>query len=356
MSDRYLNYYYNGKHYNSKWLAWESAMSDGLNLIQAQAATKATLGFDTTTFDNYDWSVEPIESWSEICRMRAQQIRDQYDHVALSYGGGSDCHHILDTFIRNKIKIDEIVINYDSLMKKDKQINYEPFKWAKETAALLPSTVKITAVTQEGLHNWHDQFTDDTIMNRGGMLVPDMLGVIQRMWTPKNDRSVLINGSWEPVVNRDHNGLFYIHLFDTDGFGTSFSVPNTVPFYTDPAFPEVHAKQCHIIKNFFQEHKILLDYSKDFEYYKDIIIKLTRTSDRLPLYKKSPYYLKVTNKGKAVHHDFVQHPKARAFYKSLSQSEPQAFANFHAIINQKFKGVPLIQHLKGVEIGKYYLE
>lgn len=331
-------------------------MSDGLSLGQAQSMTRATLGFDTETFDNYDWSVEPAESWSEICRMRAQQIRDQYDHVALSYGGGSDCHHILDTFIRNKIKIDEIVINYDSLIKKDKQINYEPFQWAKETAALLPSTIKITGFTQDGLHNWEDQFTDDTIMNRGGTLIPDTFSVCQRMWKPKNDKSVLINGHWEPVILCDHNGLFYIHLFDTDGFGTSFSVPNTIPFYTDPAFPEVHAKQCHIMKNFFQEHNFVLDYIKDYEYYKDIIIKLTRTADRLSLYKKSPYYLKHTSKSKRFKHDFLQHPKSKAFYKSLSQSEPQAFAKFHAIVNQKFKGIPLIRHLKGVEIGKYYLE
>lgn len=351
-----MNYYYNGKHYTSQWLAWSAGVSDGLTLNESQNKTRATLGYDTTSFDNYDWTVEPKESWAEICKQRAQQIRDENDHVAISYGGGSDSHHILETFIKNNIKVDELVINVDSLMHNDAYINCEQNAWAGETVRLMPSHVKITTITHNTLDSWKSQFNEDTILKRGGTLAPNSLGVCQRIWQPPNNKSVLINGSWEPVIQKDSNGKFYIHLWDTDGFGTSFSVPGTIPFYTDPAFPAVHAKQCHIIKNFFKKNKNFLDYSKDYVYYKDTIIRLTRTAERLSLYKKSPFYVKINYEDKPHNHDWVQHPKARAFYKNLSQNEPFEFARFHATLSQKYLGIPLIRHKKGVEIGKYYLE
>ena len=351
-----MNYYYNGKHYPSQWLAWSAGVSDGLTMQQAQDQTKATLGHDVDTFDNYDWTVEPTESWDEICKQRAQQIRDEYDYIAISYGGGSDCHHILETFLRNNIKFDEIIINVDSLMRDSNYINYEQRVWASETCKLLPSHVKITTITHSTLDIFLNQFSEDMLLNRGGKLVPDTLGICQRIWKPIGGNSVVVNGSWEPVIHKDYRNKFYIHLWDTDGFGTAFSMPGTIPFYTDPEFPAVHAKQCHILKNFFKEHKNFLDYSKDYEYYKDTIIRLTRNAERLSLYKKSPFYVKIKNTEKGHNHDFVQHPKSRAFYASLGTHEPKTFEKFHAIVNEKYLGIPLIRHQKGVEIGKYYLE
>ena len=43
MPDRYLNYLYNNKYYNTKWLAWESGVSDGHDLSTAQSLTRAVL-------------------------------------------------------------------------------------------------------------------------------------------------------------------------------------------------------------------------------------------------------------------------------------------------------------------------
>ena len=55
-------------------------------------------------------SKEPKESWEELLRQRALQIRQHYDYVRLWYSGGADSHTVLLTYLKNKIPLDEIVM------------------------------------------------------------------------------------------------------------------------------------------------------------------------------------------------------------------------------------------------------
>jgi hypothetical protein len=49
---------------------------------------------------------------TELYKIRAQQLRDNYDYLVLCYSGGVDSHNILHSFIKNNIKVDEIVCDY----------------------------------------------------------------------------------------------------------------------------------------------------------------------------------------------------------------------------------------------------
>jgi hypothetical protein len=51
-------------------------------------------------------------SLGELYRQRAQQIRDTYDYVILSYSGGSDSDTILRAFVDNNILLDEVNYYY----------------------------------------------------------------------------------------------------------------------------------------------------------------------------------------------------------------------------------------------------
>jgi hypothetical protein len=51
----------------------------------------------------------PLDDWYKL---RAQQLRDEYDYLILNYSGGPDSHNILATFLRNKIHLDEIHVKY----------------------------------------------------------------------------------------------------------------------------------------------------------------------------------------------------------------------------------------------------
>ena len=59
---------------------------------------------------NVDSTVEPSASWADLMKIRAWQLRDRYEYVALLYSGGWDSHTVLMAYINNNIPLDEIVI------------------------------------------------------------------------------------------------------------------------------------------------------------------------------------------------------------------------------------------------------
>jgi len=60
-------------------------------------------------FDQYKWDQEPAWSLDELYAKRAQEIRERYVYLVLHFNGSSDSGNILETFIRNRIHLDEIV-------------------------------------------------------------------------------------------------------------------------------------------------------------------------------------------------------------------------------------------------------
>ena len=62
------------------------------------------------SWDQFDWTKEPSDSWDELLKKRCQQIRDRYDWVSLFYSAGRDSDLILHSFIKNKIHLDEVII------------------------------------------------------------------------------------------------------------------------------------------------------------------------------------------------------------------------------------------------------
>lgn len=67
--------------------------------------------FNDFEFDNYPWFIEPSETLDELYDKRSRQIREKYDYVIISYSGGSDSHNIVQSFIRQGLHIDELIIN-----------------------------------------------------------------------------------------------------------------------------------------------------------------------------------------------------------------------------------------------------
>lgn len=73
-----------------------------------RTGTHLEWNFNKQQYGQYDWTKEPTESLDSIYRRRAQQIRDNYDYIVVWYSGGPDSWCVLDTFIKNNIKVDEI--------------------------------------------------------------------------------------------------------------------------------------------------------------------------------------------------------------------------------------------------------
>jgi len=115
-------YLVNGIKTFSKFEAWQLS---GKDMSQIQFI------FNDDLFSNYDWTVEPKEDIYELYRRRAEQLRRDYDYIVVVYSGGIDSHTVLETFLQNNIKVDEICtfINAE-LGEKDKKFNQEIFNAA----------------------------------------------------------------------------------------------------------------------------------------------------------------------------------------------------------------------------------
>jgi hypothetical protein len=99
---KYGNYYVNNKLYNTKREALEAAKGNR-NLVQWR--------FNDETYDRFDWTKDPFPflNISDLYRLRAQEIRDTNDYVALMVSGGPDSTNMLESFVHNGLKVDEVI-------------------------------------------------------------------------------------------------------------------------------------------------------------------------------------------------------------------------------------------------------
>lgn len=66
--------------------------------------------FNDDVYGKFDWSLPIAERLDELYKQRAQQLRDNYDHLTLYFSGGADSSNMLRAFVTNNIFVDEIVM------------------------------------------------------------------------------------------------------------------------------------------------------------------------------------------------------------------------------------------------------
>jgi hypothetical protein len=82
--------------------------------------------FNDEIYSRFDWTVEPAETLDQLYTRRAWELREKYDYLVLHFSGGSDSANILETFIRNKIPLEELFIR-GPWKTSDKNIhNHDP--------------------------------------------------------------------------------------------------------------------------------------------------------------------------------------------------------------------------------------
>lgn len=82
-----------------------------VNALEAASRTGQAVSwnFNNEVFESIDWK-RPIQTdIRDLYRMRAQQLRERYDHLVLLFSGGADSTTILKAFIDNNIHLDEII-------------------------------------------------------------------------------------------------------------------------------------------------------------------------------------------------------------------------------------------------------
>lgn len=230
--------------------------------------------FNDTVFNTVNWRVEPPETLEELYRQRAQQIRDRYDYLVLWFSGGADSSNILNTFINNNIKLDEVAsqVNYEATHDKTNFLNGEIYHVAKpkvETARLKQPWLKHTIIdlAKQTLDHFTAKETKfDWIYHMNGYLNPNNaakqdIKLREPHWRDMinaGKRVGFIHGIDKPRV-QEVKGRYYFTF--TDMVDTAVSGNTQMlnrpwefdeMFYWSPDALLIPVKQSHIIKRYMQ--------------------------------------------------------------------------------------------------------
>lgn len=93
-----------------------------------------TWDFFSKIFQSINWGSPITASLDDLYVERCKQLRDTYDYLILNYSGGSDSWTILNTFLKNSIKLDEIFIYWPTVALEGK---YSPNDTVKHGSNIL---------------------------------------------------------------------------------------------------------------------------------------------------------------------------------------------------------------------------
>ena len=71
------------------------------------------------SYKDFDFSIEPEQSFYSLLVQEAKTIREKYPKVRLWYSGGCDSSLILDVFTKNNIHLDEIHLAKSGIKEAD---------------------------------------------------------------------------------------------------------------------------------------------------------------------------------------------------------------------------------------------
>lgn len=74
--------------------------------------------FNDELHKNYSWTVEPELSLDDLYNKRAYELRQKYDYIIISYSGGADSHNVLESFLRQDLLVDEVIVNINTKLNK----------------------------------------------------------------------------------------------------------------------------------------------------------------------------------------------------------------------------------------------
>lgn len=224
-------------------------------------------------FSKARWQDEPPVSILELYKQRALQLREQYDHLVLCYSGGADSHTVLQAFINNNIKIDEILI-YGAFKAEEEVIkklrfDREPGYYSRESLHNAMPVVKelqkthkfkitkfdytdsVVASYKDPDWMWEKwQGIGETAYTLGGRDQPNtVMFDDESEW--KGKKRGFIFGVDKPRLLRDDHSIYVAFIDSLIGFLHRYE--NCDFFYWSPNMPEIVIKQAHMIYKSLKE-------------------------------------------------------------------------------------------------------
>jgi len=213
-------------------------------------------------WDSVDWLHEPTENYLDLLDERCRQLRDKYDYLILYYSGGADTETVLQSFLRSRTFLDEIVINRICFDNNDPALlDIElAIQKAKNYIRFMPGTrVTINHVDEKIVNDFcnNERWVDTPFNGTIGMLrrlsVYDFAEYNHSQVYAKGNIGQ-IYGENKPVLSIK-NGIWYSKL---SNFGTASALIGEW-FFTSPDLPKLHVKQCYLVKHYWEEYNLPTD-------------------------------------------------------------------------------------------------
>ena len=233
----------------------------------ARTNQRVSYCFHDQVFKNIDWRQPVPFDLSTLYRLRAQQIRQDYDYVIVTYSGGADSQNMLDSFLLNHIHIDEIVIWHDQDITntKDNRTNREALGVALSRAQRIVDqdpTIRLRVLgskdTITAFHQ-HQDFDAKLQINQpwGGIMVPQRRGYWKnlipeyRALVDANKRVAVVWGYDRPIIQYDTVLDRYYTFFEDRAQGylpTALDLPiDNVLFYWSEQSPLIPVKMAQVL-------------------------------------------------------------------------------------------------------------
>jgi len=263
-----------GNHRPIYWsvLDHDTKTSTAFNTKLEALIFKNTLAHATVYFHWYEHQFtnngqEPQESYEELKKQRAQEIRDRYSYVRLWYSGGSDSQTALNSFVKNNIHLDEIVVHLwadygvsDPYASSSREVLISALPYLDSIRHLISNT-KITKVVLDQEDYKRYMAGPDACgelpflhaMDRGASLF--QMSSPQRPWEKILESSRVDNycdlyGGTKPMVCVK-NGQYYFYMVDS-GLTDFFLSTRAEDFFISKSNPKLFLKTTHMLVNFLK--------------------------------------------------------------------------------------------------------
>jgi len=258
-------------YYNGYYKVGEKIFADKLEAILYANTTLAdiTWNFHDEVYQKVNWLEEPETSLDDFYRMRAQQIRDQYDYVVVMCSGGGDSTNVLWSFLNNGIMIDEVIAGAPLSGLRD-------WNNTKETSAV--GTISETKLAQLPLMDeiaqkhpsvrltLHDYFqnmvnykTDEWLYRSGDWIHPTSVARYDlenlthlKLLAEQGKKIGIVYGIDKPILLIGKDDNIYSMLGDLPinvprpPFKQEYPNVDIVLFYYTPDLPLMQVKQAHV--------------------------------------------------------------------------------------------------------------
>jgi hypothetical protein len=264
-----------------------------INALEEATRTNQSIQweFNTDAYRNLNWRKSSGASLSTLYRLRAEQLRNQYDYLVLAFSGGSDSYTVLRSFIDNNIHLDEIVCDWPLSQTEQLKISADasPENYNSEWALAIKPVLeyvqqhhpKIKITVTDSLQSLSNEDHEDTCtltQIHNYVSIKRYRKILERIRTLSDQhRNVaLVLGIDKPRMYVDKN-VFCVYFSDAACWIKSSIgkyTRNVEYFYWTPNMPEIVLEQAHTIYQHVLQNKNSVAFLTSSEHNRDFVKSL----------------------------------------------------------------------------------